>query len=105
MKFGLKSKTISKINAIFAKYPQVEEVLLYGSRAKGNFKNGSDIDLAIKGKKLTLAIINKINHEIDNLLLPYSFDVSIIGQINNSDLIDHIKRMGKRFYLASKRKK
>ncbi|MDI6731105.1 MAG: nucleotidyltransferase domain-containing protein [Candidatus Margulisbacteria bacterium] len=98
MKFGLKEETISKINKIFAQYPQVEEAILYGSRAKGNYKNGSDIDLTLKGKGLTLTVMNKIGLEIDDLLLPYTFDMSIFDNISNPDLIDHIKRVGKIFY-------
>jgi predicted nucleotidyltransferase len=98
MKFGLKEDAIAKINKIFAKYPQVEEAILYGSRAKGNFKEGSDVDLTLKGKKLNLSLINKISLEIDDLLLPYSFDISILDQINNPDLIDHVKRRGVIFY-------
>ena len=98
MKFGLTEETISKINNIFAKYPQIKEAILYGSRAKGNFKNGSDIDLALKGEELNFSLINQINLEIDDLLLPYSFDISILGQISNPDLLDHIKRRGVVFY-------
>ena len=102
MKFGLKKETIGKINKVFAEYPQIEEAILYGSRAKGNFKNGSDIDLALKGSKLTLSLVNTISLKIDGLLLPYSFDISIYKQINNPDVIDHIKRNGVVFYSAKK---
>lgn len=102
MKFGLKKEILEKINNIFAEYPQIEEAILYGSRAKGNFKNGSDIDLALKGNKLTLSLANKISLKIDDLLLPYSFDISIYNQIDNPDVIDHIKRKGVVFYSAKK---
>lgn len=98
MKFGIKEETIGKINAVFARYPQVEEAIIYGSRAKGDFENGSDIDLTLKGKELTLELTNKIGLDIDDLNLPYSFDISILDQINNPDLIDHIKRRGVNFY-------
>jgi predicted nucleotidyltransferase len=98
MKFGLKQKVIEQINSIFRKYPQVEQAVIYGSRAKGNFKKGSDIDLVLRGKALDLSLANKISIEIDDLLLPYSFDISILGQIDNPDLIDHIKRRGNVFY-------
>jgi len=100
MKFGLKEATIIQINSVFSKYPQVEEAILYGSRAKGNFEKGSDIDLTLKGKGLDLALVNKISLEIDDLSLPYSFDISILDQINSPDLIDHIKRRGIVFYSA-----
>jgi len=98
MKFGLKEETIQKINQVFSQYPQIEKVMLYGSRAKGNFKPGSDIDLTLEGEGLTLSILHKIDDNLDDLLLPYTFDLSIFGHIDNADLIDHIKRVGVVFY-------
>jgi uncharacterized protein len=98
MIYGLKDKIIDDICSIFFKFHDVEKVILYGSRAKGNFKNGSDIDLTLVGENLNLSISNKIELEIDNLLLPYSFDISIYHQISNVDLIEHIQRVGKIFY-------
>lgn len=98
MKYGLKQQTIAQINSVFARYPEVEQVILYGSRAKGTYKNGSDIDLTLKGHGLNLNVINKISNEIDELLLPYSFDISIFSQISNADLVDHINRVGIVFY-------
>lgn len=101
MKSGLKKETIEQVNKIFAKYPQIEKAILYGSRAKGNFKKGSDIDLTLTGKGLSLSLVNKIRAEIDDLPLPYSFDISIWEQISSADLIDHIKRRGVVFYSSS----
>ncbi len=98
MLYGLKEEVVKKINSIFAEYEEVQEVILYGSRAKGNYKPGSDIDLTLKGKNINLKVINKISLNLDDLLLPYTFDLSIYHQINNQDLIDHIKRVGKRFF-------
>jgi predicted nucleotidyltransferase len=97
MQFGLKEKTIEQINAVFAKHPQIEQAVLYGSRAIGNYKNGSDIDITLKGSNLNLAIINKICNELDDLLLPYTFDISIFNQITNPDLLDHINKFGINF--------
>lgn len=102
MKYGLKKQTIAQINSVFAHYPEVEQVILYGSRAKGTYKNGSDIDLTLKGNNLDLTVINKISDEIDDLFLPYSFDISIFNQITNADLIDHINRVGIVFYESQK---
>ena len=98
MQYGLKKESIEKVNRIFAQYDKIEEVILYGSRAKGNYKPGSDIDLTIKGKELNLKLLNKISLELDDLLLPYTFDLSIYNHIKQSDLIDHIVRVGKVFY-------
>jgi predicted nucleotidyltransferase len=99
MKFGLKEQTINKIIKVFQSFPEIEQVILYGSRAKGTNKPGSDIDLTIKGKNLNLQLINKIDLELDDLLLPYTFDLSIYNQIDNNELLEHIKRVGKDFYI------
>lgn len=98
MKFGLKENTIKKIKEVFAQFPEVEEVTLYGSRAMGNHRPGSDIDLTFKGKDLNLRILNRISDKLDDLLLPYTFDLSIYDHIENPDLVDHIRRVGKVFY-------
>lgn len=99
MRFGLKESTIEKISAALAKFPQVEKAVLYGSRARGDYKNGSDIDLALcGGADLTLEILYKIMEEIDELLLPYSFDLSIFDHISDPDLLGHIGRVGITFY-------
>lgn len=96
--FGLKISVVNQIKEVFLNYPQVQEVILYGSRAMGNYKNGSDIDLTLKGDELNLAILNKIDWELDDLLLPYTFDLSLYKHIDNPDLINHIKQVGKVFY-------
>jgi predicted nucleotidyltransferase len=99
MKYGLKDATIRKICAIFARYPQVEKAVLYGSRAKGNHKNGSDIDLTLYGNEdLTLNVLNKIMDELDDLLLPYTIDLSIFRDISDPDVIEHVERVGVMFY-------
>src|ERR1039457_125355 len=98
MKYGLKDEVVHRIIQVFESFPEVDEVILYGSRAKGNHKPASDIDLTLKGDNLTLEILNKIRLELDDLLLPFTFDVSIYKGINNKDMIDHIERVGIVFY-------
>lgn len=98
VQYGLKDSVIEKIKKIFASYPEVEEAILYGSRAKGNFNNGSDIDFVLKGKNLNQGILNKIRWKLDDLLLPYSIDIAIYDTIENSELIGHIKGIGVVFY-------
>lgn len=98
MKFGLKEKVLDAVKECLKKYPEIEVAIIYGSRAKGNYKNGSDIDLTLKGHSLTLSNILKLENEIDDLLLPYKFDISIFHKIDDQDLIDHIERAGKVFY-------
>jgi len=98
MKYGLPEDIIKKIKAVFASFEEVEQVIIYGSRAKGNYKPASDIDLTLKGSGLTTAILNKISWELDDLLLPYTFDLSIYHSITQADLLDHIQRTGEEFY-------
>ena len=98
MPFGLNPDVVEQIRSVFAGYPQVETVILYGSRAKGDFKPGSDIDLTLKGTELEFAVLARIETKLDDLLLPWSFDLSIYSQLENRELIDHIDRVGKVFY-------
>jgi predicted nucleotidyltransferase len=99
LRFGLKESTMDKICAVFAKFPQVEKAVLYGSRAKGNQKNGSDIDLTLHGgKDLDLNSLYKIHQELDDLLLPFTIDLSIFTQLSDFDFIEHIQRVGVEFY-------
>ena len=101
METGLSANTVKAIQGVFAKYPQIEAAVLYGSRAKGTYKNGSDIDLTLKGKNLDLHVLSKISNDIDDLLTPYKFDLSILSDIENKDLLEHINRVGIEFYKAS----
>jgi predicted nucleotidyltransferase len=101
MTFGLKQKHIDSINRVFEQYPQIQSVIIYGSRAKGNYKNGSDIDLTLVGTDIDLTLQFKIENLIDDLLLPYTIDLSILSQIANPDMVDHINRIGQIFYQKS----
>ncbi len=95
---GLSSETVGKICAVFARHPAVERAVLYGSRAKGNFKPGSDIDLSLHGAGLSLQELWAINDELDELLLPYSIDVLIFDTLQHEKLKEHIERVGIVFY-------
>lgn len=99
MSYGLTDYDITAINRLFAKYQEVNKAVLYGSRAKGSYHRGSDIDLTLKGEGLNLTTLLKIETELDDLLLPYKIDLSIYDAIENLDLIDHIDRIGMNFYI------
>jgi predicted nucleotidyltransferase len=98
MKFGLKESDIELIQTVLSNYKEVYKVLIYGSRAKGTFKPASDIDLTLLGEKLNLTIQHKIENDLDDLMLPYLFDISIFNQILNTDLVEHINRDGIVFF-------
>jgi predicted nucleotidyltransferase len=94
MLYGLSTTTIDAINSVFREYQNIDEVILYGLRAKGNLKTGSDIDLVLKGNTLSLTDLLRIENELDDLMLPYKIDISLYHQINNPELIEHIQRVG-----------
>lgn len=98
MPYGLKDIELERLTALFAKNERIESVILYGSRAKGNNKPFSDVDITLKGENLTHTDLNKLSLEIDDLLLPYQFDVSIFHTLKNKELIEHVKRVGKVIY-------
>jgi predicted nucleotidyltransferase len=94
----LDETVINDLKQVFSRFPAVEKVILYGSRAMGTYRRGPDIDITLLGKNLSKQTIFDIRDEIEELYLPYSFDISIFDRINNEDLIDHIRRVGKVFY-------
>lgn len=98
MRFGLAEKTIDKINTVFSGHPAIEKAVLYGSRAKGNYRPGSDIDLTLYGDALASSELDEIITELDELLLPYRVDLSIFDAIDHAKLREHIDRMGVVFY-------
>ena len=101
MQFGLPDRTLATLNSIFRKYSGVKQVLLYGSRAKGNNHTGSDIDLSLKtDETFTRTDLLHIAGDFDDSDLPYFVDVSIYDKISNPDLKAHIDRVGKVLYSA-----
>lgn len=97
LKFGLPVTSIEKMSMLFAEYPQIKQVILYGSRAKGNYRPGSDIDLTIIGSLNSEELLS-LENELDDLLLPQTIDISLYSKIDNEALKDHIQRIGLIFY-------
>lgn len=102
MKFGIEDAVLMKINKILSEYPSIQQGILFGSRAKGNFKSSSDIDLALMGQTININILNQVSIRLDDLLLPVIFDLTILNHINNPDLLEHIRRVGIVLYDAGK---
>jgi predicted nucleotidyltransferase len=98
MRFGLPESAIEQICAIFAAHPEIERAVLYGSRAKGNFKPGSDIDLTLFGTDLSHELLLDLLVELDDLLLPWMIDLSLFASLNHPALQEHITRVGVLFY-------
>jgi uncharacterized protein len=99
MSNGLKDRDIENIIKASRELPEIEEVILFGSRAKGIQKNASDVDLAIKGKNITDKTTKRLSSKLnEELPLPYFIDVVHYETIRNSDLVEHIDRVGKVIY-------
>lgn len=83
---------------VFALYPELDKVIIYGSRAKGNYRPGSDIDLTLLGLSLGDSILSKVLVDLDDLNTPYFMDISLFDQIESQVLLEHIQRVGQVFY-------
>lgn len=92
------SHAIEALKSVFKEYPQIDNAILYGSRAKGTYHHGSDIDLCLTGKLLGITELLAIENKIDDLLLPWKVDLSLKHTIDNPDLLEHIERAGVLFY-------
>ena len=98
MKFGLSDDVIEEIQGVFCKHPEVEKVLIFGSRAKGNYRIGSDIDLAVIGNNLDYRLLLKIGCEIDDLELLYGVDLLDYQSKKTTPSGEQIDRVGQVFY-------
>ncbi|MBN1904376.1 MAG: nucleotidyltransferase domain-containing protein [Deltaproteobacteria bacterium] len=99
MENGLKDRDIENIIRASRELPEIEEVILFGSRAKGIQKNGSDVDLAIKGRNITDKTTKRLSSKLnEELPLPYFIDIVNYETIRNQALAEHIDRVGKIIY-------
>ena len=94
--FVLSEKTIEIIKKLLSNYPQIKEDKIFGSRAKGNYKHSSDIDLALFGN-IDDKLLRHIASELDELPTPYQFDVLNYNDIDNENLKNNIDKFGKIF--------
>ena len=98
--FGLPPSTVDTIRQILADVPAVRKAVIYGSRAKGNYRPGSDIDLTLFGDALDLDTLGQIATRLDESPIPYQVDLSIFKLIEHEGLREHIERAGQLFYDA-----
>lgn len=99
MPYGLKDKEIENLTLLFSANEHVEQAILYGSRAKGNYKPFSDIDITLVGEKLNQDDLLQLYRKIDDLLMPYELDLSLFKEIKNPALVEHINRVGIPLYV------
>jgi len=95
--FGLTENTVKFIHSVFEKHKAVKTILIFGSRAKGNYENGSDIDLAVENE-ISTEELTKIQNELENLDLLYKVDIVPYQEVKNTALGQHIDRVKKIFY-------
>ncbi len=96
--FGLTERDMSTIEGIFEKYTEIRTVFIFGSRAKGNFRLGSDIDLAVMDTNLAPETISRLTHDFGDSSLPYFVDVVHFPSLTEQSLREHIERVGRLFY-------
>ncbi len=96
--FGLSELTLATVRSILADYPEIEQAILYGSRAKGTYRKGSDIDLTLVGAGLDHRLLTQIAGRLDDSSIPYQVDLSLKSGIDNPNLLAHIERVGVVFY-------
>lgn len=100
-RIGIPEKSLNMLIAILEKFDFIEKVVVYGSRAKGNYRPGSDIDLAVFSSTMTFSDQMHLELAIDELLMPYSVDVLHFEKLTNEKLIEHIIRVGVPLYSKS----
>jgi len=96
--YGLSPELIRRFNAVFAQYPQLEKVVIFGSRATGRYRTGSDIDLAVFLKPGQSLDLNRVAQQLDDLNTPYMVDLVAIEHLANEALLEHIHQHGQVFY-------
>jgi uncharacterized protein len=100
---GLSPQDVLTIQALLSQQPKIEQAILYGSRAMGRYREGSDVDLTLQGSDLAIEDAMRLHSALEDSDLPYQFDVSVRSLIQNKELLDHIQRVGKVLYQADSR--
>jgi uncharacterized protein len=98
LSFGLSEKTLSSLRSYFISIPEVDQVILYGSRARGDFHKGSDIDFMLIGSGITPRLLSKMDMEIDDLLLPYFIQITDRKEILDARFLEVVEKEGVVFW-------
>jgi predicted nucleotidyltransferase len=101
MKYGLDEADLSYIIDALQQFPEIQRAFIFGSRVKGTYKTGSDIDIAIAGPSITFATVSKLHALLEEQgPLPYFIDIVHYEDIKNPALKEHIDRVGQLIYEA-----
>ena len=98
MKYSIPDESLDNLLRTISRETRVKGIVLYVSRAKGTFRNGSDIDLCLDATELDYQTLMSIENELDDLLLPWKIGLAIRQRIDNAELLSHIERVGKTLY-------
>ena len=101
MQYGLSDRTIADLQTVFRNQANIRQVLIFGSRAKGNYRPGSDIDLALVGDGITLKQRNELLHRFDDMGILYKIDLVDYNKKIGTPIGDHINRVGQVLYSAT----
>lgn len=102
MRYGLSDATIHDLCGVFCRYPNIHRVYIFGSRAKGNYRSGSDIDLALEGTDIDQRFLQKVSIDIDDLGLLYGIDLLDLRKHQNDPIGQHVNRVGQLFFSQPK---
>ncbi|SKA77592.1 Nucleotidyltransferase domain-containing protein [Caloramator quimbayensis] len=99
MNFGLRDSDIEYIRDAMKRFKDIEKAVIFGSRAKGNYKAASDVDIAIYGEKINFDILSKLHAMLEEESpMPYFFDIVDYSHLNHKELKEHIDRVGMVIY-------
>lgn len=101
MKFGIKDKYLDELHDIFSQISGINRVVLYGSRARGDFKAGSDLDICLFGASISNSDVSLLLSKLYYSNIPYFFDVAVWDRIKNKAFADNIRRDGVEIYKHS----
>ena len=94
MPYGLTDNEMQILHELFAENEKIEQVILYGSRAKGTYKPFSDVDITIVGKGLTEQDVHRLYAALEKSSIPYMFDIFTFDTLKNEIRKDHSSRSG-----------
>jgi predicted nucleotidyltransferase len=98
MDYGLSERALNSLRNYFAGVPEVEQVILYGSRARGDHHKGSDIDFMLIGSGITPRLLSKMDMEIDDLLLPWFIQITDRKEVRDASFLEVVEKEGVVFW-------
>lgn len=102
MRFGLPNKSINQMIQALKEHKEIQKAAIFGSRAMGNYKRGSDVDMVIYGTEITENIVNQLRITLNEKLpLPYYFDIVHYESISSDEFKEHIDTVSKLLYNTS----